>query len=184
VAFLSVFRHYQTYSNPETTVTFYLDIEFGTRDYWIKYGISNLRGDEIGFIVPVVFSCTAEYINENDERSDFFHEEDVVDVIDVVDDLGWETIFDEPDANGTLEEMDIIIPQDVPHDAVTIVYKFIGHGYLPQGFDFKTITARIGAAACAHCATPKPKTVCGSCEVAAYCGQQCADAHWQEHGCK
>jgi hypothetical protein len=38
--------------------------------------------------------------------------------------------------------------------------------------------------ACAQCATPKAKTVCGACQKIAYCGQTCANAHWQEHNCK
>jgi hypothetical protein len=189
VAFLSVFRHYQKYSNPETDVTFYLDIEFGDRDY-----LDRIRDypiyveNEIGFIVPIVLSCSFDHFDENMTfRS--FSQEDVVDAVMVVEEMGWASKFypfkeEDDDAFSAPPGLDIILPRDVTFDAVTIVYKFIGKGYLPQGLEFKTITARIGAAACAHCATPKAKTVCGSCQKIAYCGQTCAQAHWQEHNCK
>lgn len=38
-------------------------------------------------------------------------------------------------------------------------------------------------AGCAQCLSPSPKSVCGLCKIVAYCGQECADAHWKKHLC-
>lgn len=40
------------------------------------------------------------------------------------------------------------------------------------------------ALGCAACSAPQPRSQCSACKVVRYCGQQCADAHWEEHNCR
>jgi hypothetical protein len=39
--------------------------------------------------------------------------------------------------------------------------------------------------ACVACAAPGVRYACGAgCKTVLYCGQDCADAHWEEHNCR
>lgn len=183
VAFLSVFRKITSFINWKVDVDFHLDIDFGSQDYLERILDSPIViEDEIGFVVPIVLSCTVEAMDENGEMGDVYFEEDAVDILDVTDEMGWKTEFYDYDhSNSQIQEMAIIIPNNVPRDAVTIAYKLIGLGYFPDNFIFKSITAQIGA--CVQCERPKAKTVCGLCEQVAYCGQECANKHWENHDC-
>lgn len=37
---------------------------------------------------------------------------------------------------------------------------------------------------CQACGSPDPRSQCSACGKAKYCGQRCADAHWEEHNCR
>lgn len=96
--------------------------------------------------------------------------------------------LDDSDEEEIFLELNRGFPGD---DAILVIYTILRIGYRRQFVDdedddipwnnFKKIVAPIGN--CAHCATPKAKTVCGLCEQVAYCGQKCADKHWKNHNC-
>jgi hypothetical protein len=86
------------------------------------------------------------------------------------------------------------------NDCVTVIYNMLGFGYLfhrymtksetYQLFPFRTVEAFIGektpsldqALCCAQCLQRDAQVQCGhGCESAFYCGQECADAHFDMH---
>jgi hypothetical protein len=189
VAFLTLFQHTSSMlsiqmQNRKGSVQFSLSIEFGDFEYLERIFDARLNlGKQIGFPVPMIFSSFVYQTGDEGILEDVFFEEDTSpEIIETLDSLGWDYEFGEYiEEDDEMVEMSINIPMDVPHDAVTVIFDFIGFGYTMPNFEFKTITSQIKG--CAACATPKPKTICGNCEQVAYCNQECADADWKKHKC-
>jgi hypothetical protein len=189
VAFLTLFQHTSSMisiqmQNRKCSVEFSLSIEFGDFEYLERIFDARLNLEkQIGFPVPMIFSSFVYQTGDEGILEDVFFEENTSpEIIETLDSLGWDYEFGEYfEEDDEMVEMSINIPLDVPHDAVTVIFDFIGFGYTMPNFEFKTITSQIKG--CAACATPKPKTICGNCEQVAYCNQECADAHWEKHKC-
>lgn len=135
---------------------------------------SNDIEERIGFFAPVVVGCFVRKKHGNNLVL-IYRQEDASEIERLMYILRWEMIFD----YDALDYMTVAIK---PLDAVTVIYKFFEFGYLPLRSNFKTVTSSIEPI-CAHCTSPTPLTVCGACEAVPYCGQKCANAHWEKHNC-
>lgn len=160
VAFLSVFNQKieYTYETKNVSIRLFLDLEFEFRSRKTRE-----LDKIIEFVPPTIPKCTFVQFLDNEIET-------VKDVKNDIRRMKWHVAYYRYDRNADEEEWEAFIPHKVPDDAVSIIYKLIGMGYIPEDFQFKTITAHIGSA-CATCNAIGPKTVCGNCEQVLYCNQ-------------
>lgn len=70
---------------------------------------------------------------------------------------------------------------------MTLVFTLLGLGFR---WDYQEVDGQrqMSLYSCISCDTARVTRVCGDCEIAGYCSEKCADAHWHQgghaHSCK
>jgi hypothetical protein len=180
VAFLTLFHSGVIIEliNNTGDISFNLDTIFGPDQLVEEEYDAHIPIEEgIGLLTPFVANVSVTI-----DGQDAYHDhKDILEVVEIIEELGWYSELEDEDIPPEDQPLDISIPSNSSRDAVTIIYNFLDLGYKMVDFDFRRVVAQIGA--CAACATPKPKTICGACGAVPYCGQKCANAHWEKHNC-
>jgi hypothetical protein len=135
---------------------------------------------------PIVKECVVKRWDKKENKWDYVYPaDDIRYYIDhrVLTDLKYSHFFPKPDEFEVFDDedyaMQIELSEKLWNDAIYAIYILQSRGYTMIGSD--SPPTRIE---CAACNLPNPKTVCGCCEQIAYCGQKCADIHWNMHKCK